>query len=539
MKKFGKFILGMTSILALASCGSKADTIPVEENGEETVEVTESPSVPVLNAGSSNLFSNILGFVGAQGRNLVDWELATWGVGILDTIFESIGLDFLSSSETDYTAYFEEINTQLADIQKTLSDIEATLEQSEASRILDNFYNTSKTMNNAINPIIAAFAECAKRESAAATEEEKAAILEEEKSFYEGYVKNLRLTNSFTERVIALAELISKPSSNAKYTLMRCFDVVNFDAAGLYAWENQRIDGQGDFLVYVTNTLLNATALARYEIVYCYDQGTSIEKTFWSDTNKSLDTAVENALDIIQKETNDLLEKERSDYYGHMKHIATGIRVDRRLGESTFDKNKGHNILSYYRWNQFTDWSGHVPYQRIMFHRHNLDGDNDLLMKAMMSDYATYLKKTGTDKKDFTFINYLSYVGFTVNSDWSEFDGLFWQMKYEEEFPVFETDHQWLNAYHINKEGVEDKGTICYVDKRFWKSRRFRKGEAYSHKFLILLKPGTDYAIGHYKDVELHTDRSDGHEYLQNFPWEYNFTETVEKGRLAYCDPSW
>lgn len=538
MKKLNrKIVLSLMSLAALSSCAASTNVAVAAEDETEIINTNTQ------NAASTSIISSLINIVAERGSSIITKEIDNWGLAILNNVFKAVGLDFLvTSSQPDYSSCFKEINDRLTAIENTLQEIKTSIDQKEATRVMDNFRNTFDTIKTAIDPIISGLADCADREKAATTDAEKEAILQEEVYYYENYVKNLEYTNSFAERVITLAKIITAPSSNAQNTLMRCFNVTALDMPGIYPWDSMRVNSQTQFLAYVTTTLLKAMSVARYEISYRHANTTlESEKTFWSTTNDELNEAVTPALDLLQKEMNTILENQKSIDSGTLTHIATGIKVNKRLGVTSFDQSKGHNVMSYYKNTFRRGTAGYQEYYED-FNRYLLTGASDILYQYMMSDYAKFMTATAGNYNSFTFMSYLYYIGFDANNtSFFACDGLFWKMDYHHTGSTFTTEYDYLDVVHINSRGQQQSSTAAYIEDRVWRKQRYFTGSGYSNKYLVFLQPNSDYVMGNYSMKYLATNFDNV--WLANLynqlPWEYKYDDAISSNTLGYCNPSW
>lgn len=536
-KKFRKSVLALASLMALTSCGS---TINAEaayvENNEDNISVIAATATP----GGKGVVGTILSFVGETGKKLFQRQLVNWGLDLLNIVFKSCGLDFLSSDTPDYTEYFEEINDQLAQIQETLKQIQTGMEQQEAARIMDNFRQEFSTLKTSIDPIVKGLASCADRENAASKivddderEAAQAALLAEEEEFYEKFIKNLKYTNSFAEKVISLSNLVVAPSSNGAMSLMRCFTVTSFDIPGVYAWDSMRIDSTVDFLGYITTTLLKAASIARYEITYRYSRpdASEAEKAFWVQTNEDLANAVESALDVLQAETNAALDNQNDITNGVFTHVATGISVNRRLGATSMDTSVAHNLMSYGK----SIWVSKGRKMGWNYYRYLLNGSDNKLFEAMIKDYAAYIKGFNYSSSEFTFMDYLGAIGFTAKDELSSYNGLFWKMNYHHEGSALTDEYDYFDVDNISKEGKKVSSRTCYIKNPVWRSLRYEKGEAFSYKFLVFLKPNSDFVWGKYSEQAV----NNVYAIYDKLPYEFKYDDAVNSDTLGYCDPSW
>lgn len=521
------------SLAALSSCAVSTNAVVAAEDETEVINTN------VNKAGAASIVSSIIGLVAERGSSIITKQVDNWGLAIMDTVFKAVGLDFLSTSQPDYTEYFDQINDQLKAIENTLQEIKTSIDQKEATRVMDNFRTTFDTIKNAIDPIVAGLADCADRESAATTDAEKQAILTEEEYYYENYVSKLQYTNSFAERVITLANLITSPSSNVQNTLMRCFNVTALDLPGIYAWDSMRINSQMEFLAYTTTTLLKAMSIAKFEISYKTGKAQyESEKATWNTVNDSLNNAVTPALDLLQKEMNTILADQTRINNGTLTHIATGIQVNKRLGTTSCDSSKGHNLMSYQKTTHY-HVSAFNDYNRTGYNRYLLTGASDTLYSAMMSDYSKYMTATSGNYNNFTFMSYLNYIGFEASASLNDYNGLFWKMNYHHTGSTFTTEYDYLDVVHINKRGQQENGTVGYVENRVWRAKRYFTGYAYSYKYLVFLKPDSNYVMGSYSKVFLDDDgHSSGYLY-DKLPYEYQYDNAVASNTLGYCDPNW
>lgn len=523
----------LTSALALSGgIGAVSEYNVVEE---PTVARVEEPKEAV------GVVSGIISYFATRGSSIIAKQIDNWGLSILNKVFKAVGLDFLaSSSQPNYTKYFEEINERLTNIENTLKEIKTSIDQKEATQIIDNVRSQFDTVKNAIDPIIAGFADCADRETSATTEAEQEALLQEEEEYYENYVKNLQYTNSFAERVITLANLVTSPSSNTQNTLMRCFNVVAFDIPGIYTWDSMRIEAQQEFLVYITTTLLKSMAIANYEIAYMYNSSTSSAvKAFWNSTNESLVAAVVPAIDLLQSEMQSVLAVSSRLDSNVLTHISTGIQVNRRLGTSSFDPNVAHNVISYGKSKSFLKAYVLMSQWETAYYRFFLNAGNDALYTAMAKEYKNYLTYTGQSSSSFPFTSYLSYIGFTADDDFSTYKGLFHNVNYHHEGWSLSTEYDYLDVNIIDKSGAETYSRIGYVENPVFWPRSYSAGSGYSDKFLLFLQPNKDYVIGGYTQVRLSDSGVNGGSYYDRLPYEFKYDDVFASGTVGYCDPSW
>lgn len=531
-KALSRGALTLASILTLASCG-----VPINAEVKMKEEETLQSTVP-------SFVGNIATIIGKHGNTLFERQLINWELGLLGSVFKACGLDFLASGGDGYSAYFEQINDELKEIEQSLKNIQSTLEEQEAARIMDNFQKEFLTLKNAMDPVIAGLANCADRENAASKiadkeerEAKQATLLKEAEGYYDSYIANLRLTNSFAERVIALAQSITNPSSNAKYSLLRCFTVTTLDASGLYPWDSMRINAKKEFLVYVSTTLLDAASLARYEITYKYTRPdiTGGDKAFWETTNRNLGEAVSSALDLLQKEINAVEANENEITGGVITHVATGISLNSTLAETSMDKSVSHNILSYQATKKQTS--------RRYYYHYWYKSDNLELYDTMRKEYATYIEALGFSSGEFTFMDYLSTIGFSAKNDLSTYQGLVSQVTYWHVGSTLTDEWDYVDVNHITRDGESstdhDLGVVEGVKNPVMKKRKYYKFYNYSQKWLLFLKPHSNYVYGSYPKVTAgYTDWGKSSPYA-SLSYEFTYSEASQNKKIGYYDPSW
>lgn len=541
-----KSALGVATVLtvtAAANAGGAPAAKGIETvSNENTISLTDegstiadSPSIVKADGKDAKVpatpMGSLLNLLKDAGKSMVTRQLSTWGLEALGAIFQACGLNIMGGGEDSYVQYFAEINAKLDDIQKTLDDIQTQVTQNEDARIIDGFYKDFNAIKASIDPVLTGLADIADRE-AKASPKEKEAILAEKVAFYNNHVRPLSPGTSFSEKVVALANLAAAPSSNLQNTLMKCFNSVTFDVHGIYTWDVQRYETQEDFLGYVASTLLKAASVARYEISYQLSIAASpSDKAYWTSADQNLCAALDKALDVLQKDTKDVLKHANNIRNGIFTHVATGISLNKRLGTTSFDPKVGHNVLAYGDFDKALD---HTK----AFYLHLLVGEQDAFYEALMKEYKLYLKSVGLTNDKLSFIEYLDRIGFVINGDISSYTGVFWKMKYKLEKYI--PDH--IDAVHINKRGerAEKDGRCGYLDWDIgWvKKIKYHNGKGYSNKYLVFLQPGSNYVLGSYTRRLLCEENNGRYKQVQKYP-NTSYAEASEKGLVGYCDPSW
>lgn len=393
-----------------------------------------------------------------------------------------------------------------------------------------------------VDPVMSGLATFVDRERAIADNDTDAlkALENEEIEFYNTYVSTLKKSgNSFSERVINLANLITKPSTNSEYTLLRCFDLTVMDNSSLYEWNSQRIVPKYQYLTYLASFLLNTLSIARFEIAYKLNEDSSVGgQALWNTTSDNLTEAVSNAINKLQEFYKVTKSEEDDMKSGNLiYHVKSNIKVASKM--AILSLNDKTNVLSYkHDYNTITEYG---PIYKDSHSRYLLNTNADLI-DTLSSSYKNYLTASGLTYYNYSFYNFLHDLGFyTLNND-NITSGLYIKTYREHEGNTFTNEYYKYKTDFITRSGdvyTTKRGQV--VDKVF-KKAYYESFSSINNKYLVLLEPNALKVYGDYECANFgSTNRGNKRAVDEddNFPYIYDYDEAKANNTLGNVDKSW
>lgn len=522
MKHFNRIAALITLVPALTMPGRKANATPVSLTEKNMVQTKKN----VIGFGISIYTQLVKDIVSGT----IDSYKVDWGRKICSTILSSFGLDIL---EDDPVAdQLKEINSKLSDIEAKLAKIDTKIDHTEGTRILDSFMEKANRIETSLSPIMAAYATLVDEEQ----KNDGPELLTAAENFYTNYVANLRYGNSFSEKVIELADAIVSPSSDSEWNLMRCFDVAVCDSAKL-TWDSMRIKPKEDFSQYLSVLLFHSIVIAKFEISYKLAHEKDVQsQAFWKQAEKDMDKATKPAFEKL-KSFLEAVEDNRKQIEENdiLTHIPTDSKVSTHLAALSFDPSLGRNVLSYHDTYRAYPACGGMD---TGYERRNLHVKDELIdsVSNEFQDYVSAYQKTG-----YSLFDYLKEIGFTSNKRMEDTIGIYHKFQNRHEGSFFTDEYDYYEVHYIGKEGKKETTPIGTVIDKCFRSMKYEKGEGYSKYFLTFLQPKAEKVFGEYDSMILSSYSQDKRtKFLEpNLPYTYNYQDAVNDGSLGKVNRSW
>ena len=522
MKYFNRFAALIALVPALTMPGRKVETKAVNTMNHTTMLAKNN------NLGFNiSIYSQLVKDIVSGTINSYEVE---WGRKICSTILSSFGIDIL---ENDPVAdQLKEINSKLSDIEAKLAMIDSKIDHSEGTRILDTFMGKANKIETSLSPIMAAYATLVDEEQ----KSDDPKLLKAAENFYTNYVANLKYGNSFSEKVIELADAIVSPSSDSEWNLMRCFDVAVCDSAKL-TWDSMRIKPKEDFSQYLSILLFHSIVIAKFEISYKLAHETDTQsQAFWKQAEKDMEKATKPAFEKLKSFLEDVEENSRKiEEDDIITHIPTDTQVSTHLAALSFDPSLGRNVLSYHdTYRAYPACGGmETGYERKNLHV------KDSLIDAVSNEYQDYV--AAYQKKDYSLFDYLREIGFTSNKKMEDTIGIYHKFQNRHEGGFFTDEYDYYEVHYIGKEGKKETTPIGTVIDKCFQSLKYEKGEGYSKYFLTFLQPKAEKVFGDYDSMILSSYSQDKRtKFLEpNLPYTFNYQDALNDGSLGKVSHSW
>lgn len=489
---------------------------------------------------TNDLAVKIMTGIAKKGADMVKGKAIAWGEKICMMVLDSVGLPIFDTDPSELILEkLEKMEEQLKEIQVALSEISTKIDQNEATRILDNFMDKFNELKTSVSPVMAGLATFTDQENQAGSDETKLADLKlQEEEYYKNYVSSLKKSgNSFSERVILLANSIVSPSTNPEYNLLRCFDLSVMDSNPKLQWNTQRIEPKYEFLLYLSSLLLNSLTIARFEIAYQLEKDTSTGgQAMWKAVEKNLDDAITPALNKIQSFFNTTKQEEDAmKSGGSITHVKSNISVSSRLAILSLGDET--NVLSYR--NTYTSYPAaggiETGYQRKV-----LNTPSNLL-SVLLTGYKDYLNADSLTSQTFSFYQYLDNIGFYTNGDDSKTIGVWNRAFTEHEGNTFTTEYDYFNVEYIDRVGVHQNNCFGKIVNKVFRKAYYEGNSHLNDKYLVFLEPDAKKVFGSYETIDF-LSVSRGNQVMlkeDNFPYQFNYQDAVNDGSLGQVQANW
>lgn len=540
-KKLPAFLLSLTMCLSLMSCSKNNEQVEEVTSNENVlkIETNEELTTSIM----STLASKIMEAIMKKGEDTIKSKAFKWGKKACYSILNACGIPISDTSATDLILEkLEEMQQSLKSIENTLNKAVSKIDQNESTRILDNFMTNFNELKVSVDPVMSGLATFVDRERAIEDNDEAKlnALLKEEVEFYKTYVSTLKKSgNSFSERVINLANLITKPSTNSEYTLLRCFDLTVMDNSSLYEWNSQRFEPKYQYLTYLGSFLLNTLSIARFEIAYKLNEDISVGgQALWNKTSEDLDEAVSEALKTLQNHYNATKKEEDDMKSGNLiYHVKTNIKVASKMAILSLNDNT--NVLSYRR-NYYSTYDRGVRF-KDSYARLLLNTNKDLL-STLTSSYNNYLTAANLNTSNYNFYTFLHSLGFyTLNND-SATAGLYVKTFREHEGWAMTNEYYKYKVNYIDRSGSSTETKFGQIVDKVWRHAYYETYASLNNKYLVLLEPNAEKVYGSYEQADF---GATGRGFTQagredeSFPYRFDYDEAKANNTLGKVDKSW
>lgn len=532
VRKLSLAVLGVAVSLSSASCSLNKQPSSNTNQPSNVLDVT-------LNQSPSTIANDDLGYkimegIAKKGCDMIKGKAFAWGKKLCSAVLESIGIPLFDTDPSDLILdKLEAMEDSLKSIQAALSQALSKIDQNESTRILDNFMDKFNELKVSVSPVMSGLATFVDEERKANGDE---ALLEkiekDEEKFYTDYVSSLKKSgNSFSERVILLADSIVKPSTNAEYNLLRCFDLSVMDSNPRLQWNTQRIQPKYEYFTYISSLLLTSLSIARFEIAYKLKMDTSVGgQAMWKKVESDLNDAVEPALTKLQSFYNDTKKEEEAIQNGDaIFHVKSGIKVSAKM--EILSLSDTNTVLSYK--DTYTSYPAaggrETGYQRKTLHT------PENLTSVLVSGYNDYLNADNLKSSDFSFYKYLDEIGFWTKGSDSSTVGIWNKAFTTHEGNTFINEYDYFKTEYIDRQGIFRQHTFGTVVDKVLKKAYYESNSHLYDKYLVFLEPGAKKVFGDYETIDF-ASVSRGHQTMlkeNNFPGTLDYKAAVNDGSLG------
>ncbi|MGN0480986.1 MAG: hypothetical protein ACI4EV_05385 [Lachnospiraceae bacterium] len=416
---------------------------------------------------NSSMIDSVINLISEKGSSLVKDNLPTVGDFLCARVLDYLGIDYTDS----YTKEIREVNTKLAEIQKSLTEIVKNQEKNISQNTMIEFFNAVDVFAGTVYPIYVGYNNLLIEEVNSNYTKEKA--WEEESDFYDTYLKNMLFGSSTStgDLYLQLKSLLEKiVLPNVTTTNLSLMDHYTITYEHLWAFDTQSFAPKREFLEYVSTTVMEGLTLYAFQNACEMKRAKDIQLGIYQSRWKNISEAAKKALQYLQKEIKALEkeEKERNDS-NTVLHYSTGKVLSREMYVSKYYSDKSHYT---YVSKTNTTRQGNMRFVRVC------TLNNSSFVDTIQNEFKQY-KKNYNKGDDFTVAEFLQTAGFTC-ADWNHSIYRQQSMKHEgisisNEYYKFYVSYLAKNGNSVNtanwgylKYKVFGSPTPCYNSEKSW-----------------------------------------------------------------------
>lgn len=442
---------------------------------------------PTAAGGATNVFLN---FLKEKGPDIITNTIGCAAGGLVKNLATNLLLECGIDLRDGNAAVLDNINKEVQEIKEKLNVVEKKVDQYHAEDIINHVYDYIHFINNNLEPMVTGGLYTL-------VNEEKAGKLNDKQmedarvKFYEENLKNKTYKNNnlLATYVTEFAQTITKPN-NANNT-EGLFHYYALTLGKYDKWTHQEYLNRRNFIAYLDTTLLVATNMARYDLIY---RAKNVDEATLNTYKKYLDNLVKAVKDVNQmfkKELTRLDNIENDRIKKHvMTYIPTGNKYANRVATLTpnLEDKTGRNALVA---------KGDPHYKFDFVYQPDLN-----LVDKVNKDYVEYKKAFKENDNTYTINKYLKEAGFYANDEktFENAAGLYRGELYQNRCGLYNHDTELSIAYY-NKLGEKKRKDVYKVNvfhDWFGNAKDYRIDNLDNDYYICFIKEGEKELVGNY-----------------------------------------
>lgn len=443
-------------------------------------------------ANASNATNGFLNILKEKGPDIITNTIGCAAGGLVKNLATNLLLECGIDLRDGNAAVLDNINKEVQEIKAKLNVVEKKVDQYHAEDIINHVYDYIHFINNNLEPMVTGGLYTL-------VNEEKTGKLNDKQmedarvKFYEENLKNHTYKNNalLATYVTEFAQTITKPN-NANNT-EGLFYYYALTLGKYDKWTHQEYLNRRNFIAYLDTTLLVATNMARYDLIY---RAKNADEATLNTYKKYLDNLVKAVKDVNQmfkKELTRLDNIENDRVKKHvMTYIPTGTKYANRVATLTpnLDDQTGRNVLM-------------AKGERSEF---DFVYQPDLnIVDKVNQDFVEYKKAFKENDNTYTINKYLKEAGFFAHDEkaFENAAGLYRGEIYQNRCGLYNHDTE-ISAAYYDKFGAKKRKDVYKVNVYHdWigNEKSVRIDNLDTDYYICFIKEGEKELVGNYKSA--------------------------------------
>ncbi len=439
---------------------------------------------------ATNVFLN---FLKQKGPDMIASTISCVTGGLAKNLATNLLLECGIDLRDGNAAVLDNIYKEVQEIKEKLNVVQKKIDQYHAEDIINHVYDYIQFINNNLEPMVTGGLYTL-------VNEEKAGKLNDQQmedarvKFYEENLKNKTYKNNnlLATYVTEFAQAIVKPN-NANNT-EGLFYYYALTLGKYDKWTHQEYINRRNFIAFLDTTLLVATNMARYDLIY---RAKNADQATVNTYNKYLDNLIKAVKDVNQmfkKELTRLDDIENDRVKKHvMTYIPTGQKYANRVATLTpdLDDKTGRNALVA-KGDEYMDFD--YAYQPDLG-----------LVDKVNQDYLEYKQAFKNNDNTYTINKYLKEAGFYANDEktFENAAGLYRGEIYQNRCGLYNHDTEISAAYYdtLGQKKRKDIYKVNVYHDWIGNPTNYRIDNLDKDYYICFIKEGEKELVGNYTSV--------------------------------------